>query len=255
MLAWKLGPALATGNTIVLKPSEITPLTAIRVAHLIDEAGFPPGVVNILTGYGHTVGEAISHHLKIEKIAFTGSTLIGRKILEASAKSNLKDVTLELGGKSPSIIFEDADLDQALEWAAFGILFVFPCISSIGSRTDIIRSFNHGQTCCAGSRIFIQESIYDEFLKRFVEKARAVKIGDPFNSQTSQGPQVSKLQFDVGSQCNLCTLSHAFQFHSASWVTSTPAGLPVPRLRPVVSVTERTATSSNPPSLPTRPRT
>ena len=126
MLAWKLGPALATGNTIVLKPSEFTPLTAIRVAHLIVEAGFPPGVVNILTGYGNTVGEAISHHMKIEKIAFTGSTLVGRKILEASAKSNLKDVTLELGGKSPNIIFDDADLEQAVEWAAFGILSVFP---------------------------------------------------------------------------------------------------------------------------------
>lgn len=125
MLAWKLGPALATGNTIVLKPSEFTPLTAIRMAHLINEAGFPPGVVNILTGYGNTVGNAISHHMKIEKVAFTGSTLVGRKILEASAKSNLKNVTLELGGKSPNIIFDDADLEQAVNWAAFGILFVF----------------------------------------------------------------------------------------------------------------------------------
>lgn len=125
MLAWKLGPALATGNSIVLKPSEFTPLTAIRTAHLINEAGFPPGVVNILVGYGNTVGDAISHHLKIEKIAFTGSTLVGRKILEASSKSNLKDVTLELGGKSPNIIFNDADIEQAVNWAAFGILFVW----------------------------------------------------------------------------------------------------------------------------------
>lgn len=129
MLAWKLGPALATGNTIVLKPSEFTPLTALRVAQLINEAGFPPGVVNILVGYGNTVGNAITHHMKIEKIAFTGSTLVGRKILEASAKSNLKNVTLELGGKSPNIIFDDADLEQAVNWAAFGILCVCPTMS------------------------------------------------------------------------------------------------------------------------------
>ena len=124
MLALKIGPALATGNTVVLKPSEFTPLTAIRVAHLINEAGFPPGVVNILTGYGNTVGEAITHHMKIDKVSFTGSTSVGRKLMEASAKSNLKDVTLELGGKSPNIIFDDADLEQAVEWAAWGILSV-----------------------------------------------------------------------------------------------------------------------------------
>jgi aldehyde dehydrogenase (NAD+) len=126
MMSWKIAPALATGNAIVLKPSEFTPLTAIRVCHLINEAGFPPGVVNILTGYGNTVGHAISHHMGIDKIAFTGSTLVGRKILEASGKSNLKNVTLELGGKSPNIIFDDADLEQAVNWAAFGILYVFP---------------------------------------------------------------------------------------------------------------------------------
>ncbi|KAN0082987.1 Aldehyde dehydrogenase domain containing protein [Tylopilus felleus] len=178
MLVWKLGPALATGNTIVLKPSEFTPLTALRVAQLINEAGFPPGVVNILVGYGNTVGNAITHHMKIEKIAFTGSTLVGRKILEASAKSNLKNVTLELGGKSPNIIFDDADLEQAVNWAAFGIFW------------------NHGQTCCAGSRIFVQEGIYDEFLKRFTEKARSLKVGDPFHPETFQGPQVSETQFN-----------------------------------------------------------
>ncbi|KAF8546770.1 aldehyde dehydrogenase, partial [Imleria badia] len=178
MLAWKIGPALATGNTIVLKPSEFTPLTAIRVAHLINEAGFPPGVVNIVTGYGNTVGNAITHHMKIEKVAFTGSTLVGRKVLEASSKSNLKNVTLELGGKSPNIIFDDADLEQAVNWAAFGIFW------------------NHGQTCCAGSRIFVQEGIYDEFLKRFTEKARSLKVGDPFHPETFQGPQVSEIQFN-----------------------------------------------------------
>ncbi|KAG8220341.1 aldehyde dehydrogenase domain-containing protein [Butyriboletus roseoflavus] len=178
MLAWKLGPALATGNTVILKPSEFTPLTAIRVAQLINEAGYPPGVVNILTGYGNTVGNAISHHMKIEKVAFTGSTLVGRKILEAASKSNLKNVTLELGGKSPNIIFDDADLEQAVNWATHGIFW------------------NHGQTCCAGSRIFVQEGIYDEFLKRFTEKAQSLKVGDPFNPETFQGPQVSEIQFN-----------------------------------------------------------
>ncbi|KAG2357373.1 aldehyde dehydrogenase domain-containing protein [Suillus spraguei] len=178
MMAWKLGPALACGNTIVLKPSEFTPLTAIRMCHLINEAGFPPGVVNVLVGYGNTVGNAISSHMKIEKVAFTGSTLVGRKIMEASARSNLKNVTLELGGKSPNIIFDDADIEQAVNWAAFGIFW------------------NHGQTCCAGSRIFVQEGIHDEFLKRFTEKTRSLKVGDPFAPDTFQGPQVSEVQFN-----------------------------------------------------------
>ena len=120
-MSWKIGPALATGNTIVLKPSEFTPMTAIRVAHLIGEAGFPPGVVNVVTGYGATAGAAISSHMGIEKVAFTGSTLVGRMIMKAAANSNLKNVTLELGGKSPNIIFEDADIDQAVKWSAFGI--------------------------------------------------------------------------------------------------------------------------------------
>lgn len=121
MLAWKLGPALATGNAVVLKPSEFTPLTAIRVAHLVKEAGFPAGVVNIVVGYGATAGAAISSHMDIEKVAFTGSTVVGRMIMKAAANSNLKKVTLELGGKSPNIVFEDADIDQAVKWSAFGI--------------------------------------------------------------------------------------------------------------------------------------
>ncbi|KAF8872539.1 aldehyde dehydrogenase domain-containing protein [Infundibulicybe gibba] len=178
MLTWKVGPALATGNAIVLKPSEFTPLTAIRMCGLIQEAGFPPGVVNVITGYGNTVGAAISSHMKIEKVAFTGSTLVGRKIMEAAAKSNLKDVTLELGGKSPNIIYDDADMEQAVNWAAFGIFW------------------NHGQACCAGSRIFVQEGIYDEFLKRFTEKSRAIRVGDPFETGIDQGPQVSQQQYD-----------------------------------------------------------
>ncbi|KAI0962715.1 hypothetical protein AcW1_000010 [Taiwanofungus camphoratus] len=178
MLAWKLGPALATGCTVVLKPSEFTPLSALFAARLISEAGFPPGVVNIINGYGSTVGQAITEHMDIEKVAFTGSTLVGRKIMETAAKSNLKNVTLELGGKSPNIIFDDADLDQAVNWAAFGIYF------------------NHGQTCCAGSRIFVHEKIYDEFLARFTKKSKELKVGDPFSPDSFQGPQVSEVQYN-----------------------------------------------------------
>lgn len=122
MMTWKLAPALACGNSIVFKPSEVTPLSALRMASLIEEAGFPPGVVNIINGYGNTVGQAIAENMIIEKIAFTGSTLTGRKIMEAAAKSNLKNVTLELGGKSPNIIFDDAEMEQAVKWAAHGIL-------------------------------------------------------------------------------------------------------------------------------------
>ena len=122
MVSWKIGPALATGNTIVMKPSELTPLTALMMAEMVHEAGFPPGVFNLVVGYGQSVGQAISEHRGIEKVAFTGSTLVGRKIMEAAAKSNLKNVTLELGGKSPTIIFNDADLDQAVNWATHGVL-------------------------------------------------------------------------------------------------------------------------------------
>lgn len=122
MWSWKIAPALATGNTVVLKPSEFTPLTAIRMCSILQEVGIPDGVVNIVTGYGPTVGAAISAHMKIEKVAFTGSTIVGRKIMEAAAKSNLKTVTLELGGKSPNIVFDDADLEQAVNWTAHGIL-------------------------------------------------------------------------------------------------------------------------------------
>jgi aldehyde dehydrogenase (NAD+) len=130
-MAWKLGPALATGNCVVLKPSEFTPLTALRMCTLINEAGFPPGVVNVVTGYGHTVGLAISEHMQIDKVAFTGSTLVGRKIMEAAAKSNLKDVTLELGGVSPNIVFDDADLDLAVDCFVRGILCALTWMSII----------------------------------------------------------------------------------------------------------------------------
>ncbi|KAI0716189.1 aldehyde dehydrogenase [Cerioporus squamosus] len=178
MMAWKIGPALATGCAIVLKPSEYTPLTALYMSKLIDEAGFPPGVFNLVNGYGHVVGQAMADHMGIEKIAFTGSTLVGRKIMESAAKSNLKKVTLELGGKSPSIIFDDADLEEAVKWAAFGIYF------------------NHGQCCCAGSRIFVHEKIYDEFLQRFTAHTNELKVGDPFDPDCFQGPQISQQQYD-----------------------------------------------------------
>jgi len=179
-LSCKVGPALATGNTIVLKPSEVTPLTALKFAGLVNEAGFPPGVINIINGYGNTVGEAISHHPLITKVAFTGSTIVGRKVLKASAESNLKDVTLELGGKSPTIIFDDADLEQAVKWASHGIFF------------------NMGQACTAGSRIFVQEGLYDKFLASFTQVAKFLETatGDPFTKGTEHGPQVSQTQFD-----------------------------------------------------------
>ncbi|ESK94761.1 aldehyde dehydrogenase [Moniliophthora roreri MCA 2997] len=179
MVCLKIAPALATGNTIVLKPSEMTPLTALKLASLIKEI-FPPGVVNIVNGYGQTVGSAIAHHPQISKIAFTGSTLTGRKIQEASAKSNLKVVSLELGGKSPNIIFDDTNLDQAAKWAAKGVYM------------------NMGQACIAGSRIFVQEGIYDRFVAAFQEatKAWSEQTGDPFEPKTEHGPQISQTQFD-----------------------------------------------------------
>ncbi|KIP05757.1 hypothetical protein PHLGIDRAFT_91685 [Phlebiopsis gigantea 11061_1 CR5-6] len=178
MLSWKLGPALAAGNTIILKPSEFTPLTALLAAKLTQEAGFPPGVVNIINGYGSTVGNAISHHMHIEKVAFTGSTIVGRKVLEAAAKTNLKETSLELGGKSPNIIFDDCDIEQAIDWTIHGIFW------------------NHGQACCAGSRIFVHAKIYDKFLALFTERTKEIKVGDPFGNDTYQGPQVSQQQYD-----------------------------------------------------------
>ena len=178
MWAWKIGPAIATGNTVVLKTAEQTPLSALYAAKLVKEAGFPAGVINIISGFGRTAGAAISAHTDIDKIAFTGSTLVGRQVLQAAAKSNLKKVTLELGGKSPNIVFPDADLDDAVAWVNFGIYF------------------NHGQCCCAGSRVLVHESIYDEFLKKFKQHANENNVGDPMNPNTFQGPEVSQSQFD-----------------------------------------------------------
>ncbi|CAG8435730.1 1498_t:CDS:2 [Ambispora gerdemannii] len=178
MLSWKLGPALACGNTIVLKPAEQTPLSALKTAALIREAGFPPGVVNIVPGFGPIAGAAIARHMKITKVAFTGSTTVGKNILKAAADSNLKKVTLELGGKSPNIIFADADLEQAIKWAHNGVFS------------------NTGQNCCAGSRVYVQDTIYDKFLEQYKEFVLSKKIGSQYEPDVYQGPLISKVQFD-----------------------------------------------------------
>lgn len=178
MWSWKVAPAIAAGNTIVIKTAEQTPLSGLYMGKLIKEAGFPPGVVNVISGLGRVAGAAISSHMDIDKVAFTGSTGVGRIILQAAAKSNLKKVTLELGGKSPNIVFDDADIDNAISWANFGIFF------------------NHGQCCCAGSRLLVQENIHDKFVARFKERAAQNKLGDPFATDTFQGPQISQLQFE-----------------------------------------------------------
>jgi betaine-aldehyde dehydrogenase len=175
MAAWKLAPALAAGNTIVLKPAEQTPVNAMELGKLIQEAGFPDGVVNIVPGYGETAGAALASHPGIDKVAFTGSTEVG-KIVAHAAADNLTKVSLELGGKAPNIVFADADIEQAVSGAMMGIFF------------------NQGQVCCAGSRIFLAESIKDEFLEKFSEKAKKVKVGDPMDKGTHMGPQVSEEQ-------------------------------------------------------------
>lgn len=178
MLTWKISPAPATGNTIILKSAEQTPLSALVFANFVKEAGFPPGVVNIISGFGNIAGAAMSSHMNIDKIAFTGSTAVGRQIMKEAALSNLKKITLELGGKSPNIVFDDADIEQAISWVNFGIYY-------------------HGGECCtAGTRIYVQEGVYDRFLELFKQRARQNKVGDPFLEDTFQGPQVSQAQFD-----------------------------------------------------------
>src|SRR2546423_15684637 len=177
MAAWKLAPALAAGNTVVLKPAEQTPVTALELAKLIQEAGFPDGVVNIVPGFGETAGAALASHAGVDKIAFTGSTEVGKLIAKAAAE-NLTKVSLELGGKAPNIVFADADMEQAVNGAMMGIFF------------------NQGQVCCAGSRIFLEEKVKDEFLDRFKVKAEGVKVGNPMDKTTLMGPQVSMEQLD-----------------------------------------------------------
>ena len=178
MAAWKLGPALACGNTVVMKAAEQTPLSILYLANLIKEAGFPPGVVNILNGYGRDAGAAIASHVGIDKIAFTGSTATGKQIMKM-ASATMKNITLETGGKSPLLVFEDADLEQAAKWSHIGIMS------------------NMGQICTATSRILVQETVYDKFVKLFMDQVKSVsKVGDPFSDETFQGPQVTKTQYE-----------------------------------------------------------
>jgi phenylacetaldehyde dehydrogenase len=176
MAAWKIAPALAAGCTVVLKAAEQTPLTALRLAELIQEAGFPPGVVNILTGFGETAGAALAAHPDVDKVAFTGSTEVGKLIVQAAA-GNLKKVSLELGGKSPAIILPDADLDSAIAGAANAIFF------------------NHGQCCCAGSRLFAHKSVYDRVVAGVSDIAGKIKVGPGLDPATEMGPLVSEEQF------------------------------------------------------------
>ncbi|RDB22673.1 Aldehyde dehydrogenase [Hypsizygus marmoreus] len=178
MWAWKVAPALAVGCTIVMKPSELCPLTALKLSELVKEAGFPPGVVNTVPSLGPVGGAALAAHPDVDKVAFTGSTLTGRKVMEAAAKSNLKKVSLELGGKSPHLVFESADLDQAANWAALGICY------------------NSGQDCTAGSRVYVQESVYDKFVELLVSKVKELVIGDGLDDKSGGGPVVSKSQYD-----------------------------------------------------------
>jgi aldehyde dehydrogenase (NAD+) len=178
MQAWKWGPALAAGNTVVLKPAEQTPLTALRVAQLAQEVGFPDGVVNVVPGFGPTAGAALSGHPDVDKVAFTGEGATGKIVMTAAAQSNLKRVSLELGGKSPNIVFADADLDAAIEGAYLGLFF------------------NQGQCCCAGSRLFVEDKVHDKLVDKLVDKAKKQKVGDPFDPATTQGPQVSQEQMD-----------------------------------------------------------
>lgn len=178
MATWKLGPALACGNTVVLKAAEQTPLSILVLGELIEEAGFPPGVVNFINGYGGDAGSALVNHPLVDKIAFTGSTATAAKIMASAAKT-LKNITLETGGKSPLVVFSDADMEQAVKWSHLGIMS------------------NQGQICTATSRIMVQDEVYDDFVKRFLETLKAVsKVGSQWARDTYQGPQVSKAQYE-----------------------------------------------------------
>jgi aldehyde dehydrogenase (NAD+) len=176
MVAWKWGPALAAGCTVVLKPAEQTPLTALRMGELALEAGYPAGVINIVPGFGETAGAALVAHKAVDKIAFTGETTTGKLIMK-SAADTLKRVTLELGGKSPNIVFADADLDAAVDGAMLGLFL------------------NQGQCCCAGSRLLVQEPVYDKMVEKLAERSMNRKLGDPFDAKTEQGPQIDEAQF------------------------------------------------------------
>ena len=177
MVAWKWGPALAAGCSIVMKPAEQTPLSCLRIAELAQEAGIPDGVINVVPGYGETAGDALVKHPLVDKIAFTGE---GRtaQIIMANAAATLKRLTFELGGKSPNVIFADADLDAAVAGTEFGLFF------------------NQGQCCCAGSRVFVEEKVHEQFVEKLVSRAKQRKLGDPFAADTTQGPQVDQQQFE-----------------------------------------------------------
>ena len=177
MAAWKIAPAIACGNTCILKPAEQTPLTALRLAQLCQEAGLPDGVLNVVPGFGPTAGAALVAHPEVDKIAFTGEYITGQEIMR-NAAGNLKRLSLELGGKSPNIVFADAEFAPAVHGAFTGIFF------------------NQGQVCCAGSRLFLEDSIHDAFVDKLVSKARAIKQGDPLDPSTEMGPQVSQEQLD-----------------------------------------------------------
>ena len=177
MVAWKWGPALAAGCTIIMKPAEQTPLTCLRMARLAQKAGFPDGVINVVPGFGETAGAALVRHPGVDKIAFTGE-LSTAKIIQKSAADTMKRLTFELGGKSPNVIFADSDLEAAVAGAHFGLYF------------------NQGQCCCAGSRVFVEAKVYDEVVDRMAAKNKDCRIGDPFDPETKQGPQVDKAQFD-----------------------------------------------------------
>jgi phenylacetaldehyde dehydrogenase len=177
MASWKLGPALAAGCTVVLKPAEQTPLTALRLGELIQEAGFPDGVVNIVPGYGETAGAALAAHPKVDKIAFTGSTEVGKLIVQA-ATGNLKKVSLELGGKSPNIVFQDADLESTVVGASSAIFF------------------NHGQCCCAGSRLYVEDKSFDKVVQGVADQASKIRVGPGLEPTTDMGPLVSEEQLN-----------------------------------------------------------
>ncbi len=177
MAAWKVAPALACGNTVVLKPAEQTPLTAIRLGELCLEAGVPEGVLNVVSGFGHEAGQALAQHGDVDKIAFTGSTEVGRKILHGS-EGNLKRVTLELGGKSPNIVFSDANMRRAIKGSMNGVFL------------------NSGQVCTAGTRILVERSVHDDFVSSLLESTAAMKLGDPLEEDTQMGPVVSQEQLE-----------------------------------------------------------
>src|SRR5580700_1456260 len=177
MAAWKLAPALAAGCTCVLKPAEQTPLTALEIADWFGEIGFPPGVVNVVTGFGESAGAPLVAHPAVNKIAFTGSAAVGKLIVK-SAADTVKRVTLELGGKSPNIFFADADFEAAIDGALFGVFI------------------NQGEVCSAGSRILVEKSIYTKFVEAMAAKAKTIKLGAPLERETKMGPLVSKEQYD-----------------------------------------------------------